>query len=156
MMRGIAGLVEEQQSVGGGLLDHLCVNVVALRPGVGVFVVGVGNQASEVGLLVARSGIVEGEEGGRHSSDRHEETSLHVQLVLLLSRHLCACAQVVPWCHVRRSSQSRKRCGGRHQRRGWRDGAGSGFVHHARSAGLLFEGVALCIGRPMAYVRLVC
>ena len=156
MTRGVAGLVEEQHSVGSGLLDHLCVNVVAVRPGVGVFVVGVGDQASEVRLLVARGGIVEGEEGGRHSGDRDEETSLQTQLVPLLSMSLCAHSPVALGCHVRRSSRSRKRCGGRHQRRGWRDGAGSGFVHHARSAGLLFEGVALCIGRPMANVRLVC
>lgn len=156
MAGGIAGLVEEQHSVGSGLLDHLCVNVVAVRPGVGVFVVSVGDQAGEVRLLVARGGIVEGEEGGRHGGDRDEETSLHHQLVPLLSRPLCAYAPVVPGCHVRRSSRSRQKSGGRHRRRGWRCGAGSGFVHHARSAGLLFEGVALCIGRPMANVRLVC
>lgn len=78
----LAGLVEEQHSVGSGLLNHLCVGVVAVRPGVGVFVVSVGDQAREVRLLVARSGIVESEEGGRHGSDRNEETRLHLQLVL--------------------------------------------------------------------------
>ena len=90
MTRGIAGLVEEQHSVGSGLLDHLCVNVVAVRPGVGVFVVGVGDQAGEVRLLVARGGIVESEEGGRHGGDRDEETSLHPQLAPVFSRSLCA------------------------------------------------------------------
>jgi hypothetical protein len=86
----LAGLVEEQHSVGGGLLDHLCVGVVAFRPGIGVFVVSVGNQARKVGLLVAGSGIVKGEEGGRHGGDRNEETSLNPQLVSCFPTSLCA------------------------------------------------------------------
>lgn len=156
MTNSLTGLIEEQHSVSSSLLDHLCVNVVAVRPGAGVFVVSVGDQAREVRLLVARGGIVEGEEGGRHGGNRNEETRLFPQLVFCFFTSLCAHSTVVPGCHVRRSSRCRKRCCGRRQSRGWRDGAGSGFVHHAPSAGLLFEGVALCIGKPMAYVQLVC
>lgn len=75
----IAGLVQEEDSVRGSLLDHFCVDVVAVRPGAGVLVVSVGDQAREVGLLVARRGcsVVESEEGDRHSSNRNEETTLY-------------------------------------------------------------------------------
>jgi len=52
------------------------VGVVAVSPGAGVFVVGVRNQAGEVGLLVARGSIVEGEEGEGNTSDRDVEASL--------------------------------------------------------------------------------
>lgn len=82
MTDSLTGLIEEQHSVSSSLLDHLCVNVVAVRPGAGVFIVSVRDQAREVRLLVARSGIVESEEGGRHGSDRDEETRLFPQLVI--------------------------------------------------------------------------
>lgn len=77
MTDSLTGLVEEEHSVRSGLLNHLCVGVVAVRPGVGVFVVGVGDQAGEVRLLVAGSGIAETEEGDGHSGDRNEETRLY-------------------------------------------------------------------------------
>jgi hypothetical protein len=77
----LTGLVQEQHSVRSSLLDHFCVDVVAIRPCAGVFVVGVGDQAREVGLLVAGSGPVEAEEGDRHGGDRNEETRLYPQLV---------------------------------------------------------------------------
>lgn len=51
--------------------------------------------------------------------------------------------------NLRRSSLCRRRCGERHQRRGWHSDAGSGFVRRARSAGLLFERVAWCVSKPM-------
>ena len=95
MTNSLTGLVEEQHSVGSSLLDHLCVGVVTVRPGVGVFVVSVGDQARKVRLLVAGSGIVEGEEGGRHGSDRNEETRLHSSISFLLSASPCAHAPVV-------------------------------------------------------------
>jgi hypothetical protein len=72
----LAGLVQEQHSVRSGLLNHLRVDVVAVRPSSGVFVVGVRNQAREVGLLVARGGIVEGKEAERETGDRDVEASL--------------------------------------------------------------------------------
>ena len=81
MTDSLTGLVEEQYSVRRSLLDHFCVGVVAIRPGVGVFVVGVRDQAREVGLLVARSGIVEAEEGNGDGRNRDEETRLCAQLV---------------------------------------------------------------------------
>lgn len=153
MTDSLIGLVEEQHSVRSSLLDHFCVDVVAVCPCVGVFVVGVGDQAREVGLLVARGRIVETEEEDGHGNNRSVETRLYPLLVTALEASLRA---IVPGFDVRRSSRYRKRCGERHQRCGWRDGAESGFVHHAQSAGLLFEGVAWCISRPMAFVRLVC
>jgi hypothetical protein len=72
----LAGLVQEQHSVRSSLLDHLRVDVVAVRPSSGVNVVGVRDQAREVGLLVARGGIVESEEGEGDTSDRDVEASL--------------------------------------------------------------------------------
>lgn len=81
MTNSLTGLVQEQHSVRSSLLDHFCVNVVAIRPRAGVFVVGVGDQAREVGLLVARCGIAEGKEGGGHCSNRDEEARLYPQLV---------------------------------------------------------------------------
>jgi hypothetical protein len=81
MTDSLAGLVEEQHSVRRSLLDHFCVGVVTIRPGVGVFVVSVRDQAREVGLLVARGGIVEAEEGDGDGRDRDEETRLCAQLV---------------------------------------------------------------------------
>jgi hypothetical protein len=72
----LAGLVQEQHSVRSSLLDHLRVDVVAVRPSSGVLVVGVRDQAREVGLLVARGGIVESEEGEGDTSDRDVEASL--------------------------------------------------------------------------------
>ena len=72
----LAGLVQEQHSVRSSLLNHIRVGVVAVSPGAGVFVVGVRNQAGEVGLLVARGSIVEGEEGEGNTSDRDVEASL--------------------------------------------------------------------------------
>ena len=77
----LAGLVQEQHSVRSGLLNHLRVDVVAVCPSSGVFVVGVRDQAREVGLLVARGGIVEGEEGEGDTSDRDVEASLSQQSV---------------------------------------------------------------------------
>jgi hypothetical protein len=82
MTDSLTGLVQEQHSVRSSLLNHFCVNIVAIRPCVGVFVVGVGNQAREVGLLVAGSGPVEAEESDGHGGDRNEETRLHPQLVI--------------------------------------------------------------------------
>lgn len=74
----VAGFVQEQDSVCRSLFNHVRVSVVALGPSVCVFVVGVRDQAGEVRLLVARSGIVEAEEGDRNSSDRDVETSLYI------------------------------------------------------------------------------
>lgn len=145
----VTGLVEEQHSVRGSLLDHFCVDVVAVRPCAGILVVGVGNQAREVGLLVARSGIVEAEEGDGHGSNRDVKASLSLQLVHCLFHVLARNRCSLPGPNVRRSSQCRQRCGERHQRCGRRDDAGSGFAHHARSVEQLFEGVAWCIGKPM-------
>jgi hypothetical protein len=89
----LAGLVQEQHSVRSSLLNHVRVSVVAVRPRAGVFVVGVRNQACEVGLLVARGGIVESEEAEGETSGRDVETSLSEQLVCCLScvreRRLC-------------------------------------------------------------------
>ena len=76
MTGSLAGLIEEQHSVRSSLLNHLRVGVVAVRPRAGVLVVGVRDQAGEVGLLVARGGIVEGEEGEGDTSDRDIEASL--------------------------------------------------------------------------------
>lgn len=98
MTNSLAGLVEEQHSVGSSLLDHLCVGVVAVRPGVGVFVVSVGDQTRKVRLLVAGSGIVEGEEGGRHGGDRDEEASLRPQLVSCFLRLFALMRRSFPGC----------------------------------------------------------
>lgn len=72
----LAGLVQEQHSVRSGLLNHLRVDVVAVCPSSGVFVVGVRDQAREVGLLVAGGGIVESKEAERQTSNRDVEASL--------------------------------------------------------------------------------
>lgn len=138
----LAGLVQEQHSVRGSLLNHVRVGVVAVRPRAGVLVVGVRDQAREVGLLVARSGIVEGEEGERNTGDRDVEASLSQLSVCCLPymrgrRHCGSCSSL----NVRRSSRCR-RSGARRQHRGWHGGAGSGIAHRARSAELLFEGAA--------------
>lgn len=75
----LTSLVQEQYSVRGGLLNHVCVGIVALRPRVRVLVVSVRNQAGEVGLLVARGSGVESEEGGRNCGNGDIETSLSHQ-----------------------------------------------------------------------------
>jgi hypothetical protein len=72
----LAGLVQEQHPVRSGLLNHLRVDVVAVCPGSGIFVVGVRDQAREVGLLVARGGIVESDKGEGDTGDRDVEASL--------------------------------------------------------------------------------
>jgi hypothetical protein len=89
----LAGLVQEQHSVRSSLLDHLRVGVVAVRPSSGILVVGVRNQAREVGLLVARGGIVESEEPERETGNCDVEASLSEQSVCCLlcmrERRLC-------------------------------------------------------------------
>lgn len=97
----LAGLVGEEHSVGGGLLDHIRVGSVTLRPGVGVFVVSVRDQAREVGLLVARGGIVQAQEGQGHAGEGDEETGLDLQSASDFSS--CARATVVVIAQAKRT-----------------------------------------------------